>query len=248
MPALALMYGHRMYSPEPTPMPARITLGPSTLRSGKGSGMSWYSIGGRWSLRTSGAYCGSPRSSVGRPNLPVVVAGIGRTSGSCQRPSPPPRRPCGPRPCVADVCICARSCGAIKLRKGVRRVRRRTTGQVRLTSPRPCGTACRRRTRSCASRTPRSASTISSQRSALQPSGAISPAMALSGRAVAVTSSALRPSASVSPVRLELHQPRERLRVGPAQQGVAELERAGRFGAGVRGLARDACSTSAGRP
>ena len=60
MPALALMYGHRMYSPEPTPMPARITLGPSTLRSGKGSGMSLYSIGGRWSLRTSGAYCGSP--------------------------------------------------------------------------------------------------------------------------------------------------------------------------------------------
>jgi hypothetical protein len=55
MPALELMYGHRMYSPEPTPTPARITLGPSTLRSGKGSGMSRYSIGGRWSERTSGA-------------------------------------------------------------------------------------------------------------------------------------------------------------------------------------------------
>ena len=55
MPALELMYGHRMYSPDPTPMPARITLGPSTLRSGSGSGMSRYSIGGRWSLRTSGA-------------------------------------------------------------------------------------------------------------------------------------------------------------------------------------------------
>ncbi len=39
-PALVVMYGHRMYSPEPTPTPARITLGPSTLRSGKGSGMS----------------------------------------------------------------------------------------------------------------------------------------------------------------------------------------------------------------
>ena len=57
MPAFALMYGHRMYSPDPTPTPARITLGPSTLRSGSGSGMSRYSIGGRWSLRTSGAYC-----------------------------------------------------------------------------------------------------------------------------------------------------------------------------------------------
>ena len=48
--------------------------------------------------------------------------------------------------------------------------------------------------------------------------------------------------------RLELHQPRERLRVGPAQQRVAELERAGRLGAGVRGLAAGSGSTSAGRP
>ena len=29
-----------MYSPEPTPSPARMTLGPSTLLSGNGSGMS----------------------------------------------------------------------------------------------------------------------------------------------------------------------------------------------------------------
>ena len=56
-----------MYSPEPTPTPARITLGPSTLRSGRGSGMSRYSIGGRWSLRTSGAYS---FSSPSRANLP----------------------------------------------------------------------------------------------------------------------------------------------------------------------------------
>ena len=55
MPALVEMYGHRMYSPEPTPTPARMTLGPSTLRSGKGSGMSAYSIGGRFLLRASGA-------------------------------------------------------------------------------------------------------------------------------------------------------------------------------------------------
>src|SRR3954451_21891669 len=72
IPALALMYGHRMYSPEPTPTPARITLGPRTLRSGSGSGMSRYSIGGRWSLRASGAYCGST-PVVPRPNRSVVV-------------------------------------------------------------------------------------------------------------------------------------------------------------------------------
>src|SRR3954447_3439138 len=68
IPALALMYGQRMYSPDPTPTPARITLGPSTLRSGKGSGMSRYSIGGRWSLRTSGAYW-CPGSGAQPPGL-----------------------------------------------------------------------------------------------------------------------------------------------------------------------------------
>src|SRR3954465_8423392 len=61
-----------MYSPDPTPTPARITLGPSTLRSGRGSGMSLYSIGGGGSLRASGADCGAT-SSVPRPNRPVVV-------------------------------------------------------------------------------------------------------------------------------------------------------------------------------
>ena len=117
MPALALMYGHRMYSPEPTPIPARITLGPSTLRSGKGSGMSWYSIGGRWSLRASGAYCGSPRSSVGRPNLPtVVVVSVERAvpANVLHLPRDPPE---GRGQCCGRS-ICARSCGAIKLRKG----------------------------------------------------------------------------------------------------------------------------------
>src|SRR3954471_19129679 len=72
MPAFALMYGHRMSSPDPPPTPARITLGPRTLRSGSGSGMSRYSIGGRGALRASGAYCGSA-SAVPRPNRSVVV-------------------------------------------------------------------------------------------------------------------------------------------------------------------------------
>jgi hypothetical protein len=89
MPALALMYGHRMYSPEPTPTPARMTEGPSTLRSGSGSGMSRYSIGGRWSLRTSGAYCGpSPKRRPVGVRVPmageakVLTSRCGRTESS----------------------------------------------------------------------------------------------------------------------------------------------------------------------
>ena len=39
-PTFEEMYGQMMYSPEPTPRPARITLGPRILRSGNGSGMS----------------------------------------------------------------------------------------------------------------------------------------------------------------------------------------------------------------
>src|SRR3954454_18811799 len=77
MPALELMYGQRMYSPDPTPTPARITLGPSTLRSGSGSGMSRYSIGGGGSLRTSRAYWG--RDSGVRPvgeRVPMAPANV----------------------------------------------------------------------------------------------------------------------------------------------------------------------------
>ena len=39
-PTVAVMNGQMMYSPEPTPRPARMTLGPSTLPSGSGSGIS----------------------------------------------------------------------------------------------------------------------------------------------------------------------------------------------------------------
>ena len=39
-PTVEAMYGQMMYSPEPTPSPARMTLGPRTLPSGSGSGMS----------------------------------------------------------------------------------------------------------------------------------------------------------------------------------------------------------------
>src|SRR5688572_1130409 len=39
-PALEAMYGYRMYSPLATPTPTRITLGPISLRSAIGSGMS----------------------------------------------------------------------------------------------------------------------------------------------------------------------------------------------------------------
>lgn len=46
-PAVDAMNGQMMYSPDPTPSPARITLGPRNLRSGSGSGMSPYGIGGR---------------------------------------------------------------------------------------------------------------------------------------------------------------------------------------------------------
>ena len=51
-PTVAVMNGQMMYSPDPTPSPARMTLGPSTLLSGSGSGMSRYGIGGRLPLRT----------------------------------------------------------------------------------------------------------------------------------------------------------------------------------------------------
>src|SRR3712207_1386376 len=54
--------GQRMYSPEPTPRPARITLGPSILLSGNGSGMSRYGMAGTLRL---GAI--SANSSVGLP-------------------------------------------------------------------------------------------------------------------------------------------------------------------------------------
>jgi hypothetical protein len=46
------MEGQMMYSPEPTPSPARMTLGPRTRLSGSGSGMSRYGIGGRLPLPT----------------------------------------------------------------------------------------------------------------------------------------------------------------------------------------------------
>ena len=46
-PVAAVMYGQMMYSPEPTPSPARMTLGPRILKSGSGSGMSRTDIAGR---------------------------------------------------------------------------------------------------------------------------------------------------------------------------------------------------------
>src|SRR3712207_9150896 len=61
-PRFEAMKGQRMYSPEPTPRPARITLGPSSLPSGNGSGMSRYGMAGTLRL---GAI--SANSSVGLP-------------------------------------------------------------------------------------------------------------------------------------------------------------------------------------
>src|SRR5512145_2065802 len=45
-----------MYSPEPTPRPARMTLGPRTFPSESGSGMSRYGIGGRLPFGTGSKY------------------------------------------------------------------------------------------------------------------------------------------------------------------------------------------------
>src|SRR3546814_823920 len=44
-PMTDVMNGQMMYSPDPTPRPARMTLGPRILRSGSGSGMSRYGMG-----------------------------------------------------------------------------------------------------------------------------------------------------------------------------------------------------------
>ena len=52
-PTVDAMYGQMMYSPDPTPSPARITLGPRTLLSGSGLGMSLYGIGGRLPFGTA---------------------------------------------------------------------------------------------------------------------------------------------------------------------------------------------------
>jgi hypothetical protein len=48
IPTFAAMNGQMMYSPEPTPMPARITLGPRTLPRDNGSGMSLNGIAVRF--------------------------------------------------------------------------------------------------------------------------------------------------------------------------------------------------------
>src|SRR5687768_6408560 len=45
-----------MYSPVAMPTPSRITLGPSTFRSGGASGRSRYGTGGRFLAGISGAY------------------------------------------------------------------------------------------------------------------------------------------------------------------------------------------------
>ncbi len=50
IPTFAATNGQMMYSPEPTPRPVRITLGPRTLRSDNGSGMSLNAIGGKFWL------------------------------------------------------------------------------------------------------------------------------------------------------------------------------------------------------
>src|SRR3712207_6093845 len=65
-PMFEAMKGQRMYSPEPTPRPARITLGPSILLSGNGSGMSRKGMGGTLRL---GAI--SANSSGGLPAVPT---------------------------------------------------------------------------------------------------------------------------------------------------------------------------------
>ena len=57
VPTVAVMKGQMMYSPDPTPRPARMTLGPSTLCRGSGSGMSRYGIGGRLPLRDGVEEC-----------------------------------------------------------------------------------------------------------------------------------------------------------------------------------------------
>ena len=62
VPTVAVMKGQMMYSPDPTPSPARMTLGPSTLPSGSGSGMSRYGIGGRLPFRV-----GSKKSGESAP-------------------------------------------------------------------------------------------------------------------------------------------------------------------------------------
>ncbi len=53
-----------MYSPDPTPRPARITLGPSIFPNGSGWGMSLNGAGGKWRLGIVSANSSPDRSSV----------------------------------------------------------------------------------------------------------------------------------------------------------------------------------------
>ena len=62
-PMLAEMNGHSTYSPEPSAVASRITPGPSTLRSGKGSGRSLIGMGPSTSLGMSGENGPSPERS-----------------------------------------------------------------------------------------------------------------------------------------------------------------------------------------
>ena len=68
-PMCAAMNGHSTYSPEPSAVASRITPGPSTLRSGKGSGRSLIGTGPRTLLGMSRENRSSPDGRV-RPQSP----------------------------------------------------------------------------------------------------------------------------------------------------------------------------------
>ena len=79
----AAMNGHSTYSPEPSAVASRITPGPSTLRSGKGSGRSLIGIGPRTLLGMSGENRSSPDE---RSSTAVAMSASSRRRGLTRRP------------------------------------------------------------------------------------------------------------------------------------------------------------------
>src|SRR5918993_6127219 len=73
-PEVDAMKGQMMYSPEPTPSPARMTLGPRIFLSGNGSGMSRTDIGGRHPAGTSLSVSSDPGPE-GGPATGLCMAG-----------------------------------------------------------------------------------------------------------------------------------------------------------------------------
>ena len=73
-PTADVMKGQMMYSPEPTPSPARMTLGPRIFVSGSGSGMSRTDIGGRHPAGTSLSVSSDPGPE-GCPATGLCMAG-----------------------------------------------------------------------------------------------------------------------------------------------------------------------------